>query len=60
VDIYEESLKKLRADSRTLGELEKAIGLPAETIRDIKNRIVKSPRFDTLKKIARHYGGEAA
>lgn len=60
MDIYEEALKKLRADTRTLNELEKAIGLPAETIRDIKNRIVLSPRYDTLKKIAAHYQRQAA
>jgi hypothetical protein len=59
-DIYEEALKKLRADKRTLNELERAIGLPAETIRDIKERITRSPRLDTVKKIVRHYEREAA
>lgn len=60
VDLYEDALKKLRADKRSLNELERAIGLPAETIRDIKRRIVRWPRYDTLKKIAEHYEREAA
>lgn len=58
MDSYEAALKKLRADQRSLNELEIAIGIPAETLRDIKNRICKNPRFDTLKKLARHYGRE--
>lgn len=59
-DIYESALKKLRSDQRTLNELEEAIGIPAETIRDIKNRRCKNPRYGTLKKLAKHYGREAA
>jgi DNA-binding Lrp family transcriptional regulator len=59
-DIYEEALKKLRADKRTLNELERAIGLPAETIRDIRERITKSPRLDTMKKIVKHYEQQQA
>ena len=54
-DIYETALKKLAADERSLNQLEEEIGVPAETLRDIKSGHVKSPRFDTLKKIARHY-----
>jgi DNA-binding Xre family transcriptional regulator len=59
MDVYEEALKKLRTDRRSLNELERAIGLPAETLRDIKHRIVKNPRLDTLKKIRAHYECEA-
>jgi DNA-binding Xre family transcriptional regulator len=60
VDVYEEALKKLRADRRSFNELEEVIGIPAETIRDIKRRIVKNPRLDTLRKIVAVYQREAA
>lgn len=60
VDIYEEALKKLRADKRTPKELGRVIGLPATTIADVKRRVTKFPRIDTMKKIARHYEREAA
>lgn len=60
MDSYEAALKKLRADQRTLNELEEATGIPAETLRDLKNRISKNPRYNTLKKLARHYDGEPA
>lgn len=59
-DPYEHGLKKLRADPRSINELERVIGIPAETIRDLKRRICKNPRYTTLKKIARHYEREAA
>ena len=54
-DIYELALKKLATDSRSLNELEREIGVPSETLRDIKSGHVGSPRFDTLKKIAQYY-----
>ena len=54
-DIYEIALEKLAADERSLNRLAEEIGVPAETLRDIKSGHVKSPRFDTLKKIAKHY-----
>lgn len=59
VDVYEEALKKLRADERSCNALERKIGVPAETLRDIKQRIVKNPRYDTLKRIAAFYEREA-
>jgi hypothetical protein len=58
MDIYEEALEKLRADERSLNVLEQVIGVPAETLRDIKRRIVTDPRMTTLRKIVAHYGGE--
>lgn len=60
VDIYEAALKKLRADQRPLLELEEVIGIPWTTLRDIKNRTTKEPQYHTLKKLAKHYGPEAA
>lgn len=60
MDSYDIALKKLRADQRSLNELEEETGIPAETLRDIKNRICKNPRYDTLKKLARYYEREAA
>lgn len=60
MDVYEEALKKLRADRRSFNELEEITGIPAETIRDIKRRIVKNPRLDTLRKIVAVYQREAA
>lgn len=59
-DIYEQALKKLRADRRSLNELEAETGIPAETLRDIKAKITKSPRLDTLRKLAKHYEAQAA
>ena len=59
-DIYELALKKLAADERSLNELEREIGVPSETLRDIKSGHVASPRFDTLKRIAKFYQREAA
>jgi hypothetical protein len=55
MDSYEEAIKKLRSDTRTLNELEQATGIPAETLRDIKNRICKNPRYETVKKLAKFY-----
>jgi DNA-binding Xre family transcriptional regulator len=54
-DPYELALKRLRSDRRSLNELEREIGIPAETLRDIKRRIVKFPRFDTLKRLVAYY-----
>lgn len=58
MDMYELALKKLADDERSLAQLAEEIGVPAETLRDIKSGHVKSPRFDTLKKIATHYDRE--
>lgn len=55
MDSYDDALRKLRADRRSLNELEEVTGIPAETLRDIKNRICKNPRFDTVKKLAKFY-----
>lgn len=60
LDIYDAALKKLRSDPRSPGELEEATGVKATTIRDIKKRICKNPRVDTVKKIVAHYFPEAA
>ena len=56
MDIYDLAIKKLGADRRPFNQLERDSGIPAETLRDIKRRIVKSPRFHTLKKLAKFYG----
>jgi transcriptional regulator with XRE-family HTH domain len=55
MDSYETALRKLRADRRTLAELEAATGIPAETLRDIRKRICKNPRYETVKKLAKYY-----
>lgn len=59
-DIYQTALDKLTRDQRSLNELEAETGIPSETLRDIKSGHVKSPRFDTLKKLAALYQREAA
>ena len=59
-DIYELALKKLSSDDRSLNELERETGIASETLRDIKSGHVKSPRFDTLKLLAKFYEREAA
>ena len=58
-DPYEQALKKLAADERSLNELSKLTGIPAETLRDIKSGHVANPRFDTLKKLAFLYAKAA-
>lgn len=60
VDIYDEALKRFRADDRPLLELEKVIRIPWTTLRDIKNGTTKDPEFRTLKKLAKHYNGQPA
>jgi len=60
MDSYELAVKKLIADQRSINELERVIKLPAETLRNIKRGIVKSPRLDTLRRIAKHYARETA
>ncbi len=55
IDIQDFVLGHLKADSRSLNEMERNIGVPAETLRDIRSGFVKSPRIDTLRKIATHY-----
>lgn len=57
-DIYDFVIEKLRADERSLMELQEACGVPSTTIRDIKSGSV-SPRIDTLRKIARLYVPES-
>lgn len=59
-DPYEQALKQLKKDKRSLNELGKLIGIPYETLRDIKNGITKSPGYATLKKLAAHYGEQQA
>lgn len=59
-DIYELALKKLAQDERSLNEISRETGIPSETLRDIKSGHVKSPRYDTLRVLARHYQEQAA
>jgi len=54
-DIYEYAVSRLRSDNHSLSELEKLMGVPAETLRDIKAGRVANPRIDTLRKIVAHY-----
>ena len=58
-DPYEQALKKLAADQRSLIELSKLTGIAAETLRDIKSGHVKNPRFDTLKMLSSFYARAA-
>lgn len=52
-DPYEQLIENLRADQRSLKQLEVESGVPEETIRDIKSGKVSSPRIDTLRAIAK-------
>jgi len=54
-DIFDVALMGLKADSRSLNEIAAEMGVPAETLRDIKSGHVSNPRIDTLRKIAAHY-----
>lgn len=60
LDIYDEALKKLRADKRNPREIGDSVGIPSTTIRDIKERICTNPRIKTVKKIVAHYFPEGA
>lgn len=55
MDIYEASLKRLKADSRSPRELSEFIDAPPGTLRDIKKGICKNPAFYTVRKIALGY-----
>jgi hypothetical protein len=55
MDRYEQALAKLIADERGPTELEQLTGLPAETLRDLKNKTTTNPRFNTLKALAAFY-----
>lgn len=59
-DPYDLVIRRLKADDRSNNELQKACGVPAETLRDIRSGHIKSPRLDTLRKIAALYEREAA
>jgi transcriptional regulator with XRE-family HTH domain len=52
-DPYEEVLNRLGKDERSLEQLERECGVPAETIRDIKSGKVKFPRLNTLRALAK-------
>lgn len=54
-DIHEAALERLRADERAPAVLEKEIGVPAGTLRDIKKNICTNPRWKTVKQIAAYY-----
>lgn len=56
---YDAALQKFHKDERPLQTLEQRIGVPWETLRDIKNGTTKSPRLDTLRKMAKHYERKA-
>lgn len=58
-DPYDAVIGRLKADDRSNNDLEKECGVPAETLRDIRSGHIKSPRLDTLRKIAALYQGEA-
>lgn len=60
MDFYDAALRRLRADDRAPSALEKAIGVPEETLRDIKKGVCKNPRVKTVKKIVAHYFPKAA
>lgn len=55
VDIYDQAVKRLKADSRSLLELERESGIPYETLRDIKSGRVKSSRMVTIRRVAKFY-----
>lgn len=55
MDIYETALRKLRSDKRDNKTLAHEIGLPKETVRDIRSGHVEYPRLPTLRLIYRYY-----
>lgn len=59
-DPYEMAIRKLRADRTPLNRLQRSTRVPYSTLRDMKRKKTRSPRLDTLKKLAAHYGTLAA
>lgn len=55
MDVYEDALARLKADERSCNELERLSGIPAETLRDLKNGTTANPRLSTLRQLARLY-----
>ena len=55
-DPYDRIMARLSSDTRSLNELSRLSGIPAETLRDVRNRLHRrSPRLDTLRAIAKLY-----
>jgi hypothetical protein len=55
MDYYDAALRKLKADTTSMCQLERDTGVPWETIRDIKYGRSKRFYYQTVKKIAAHY-----
>lgn len=56
MDLFQFVLDRLdREEERSLQQLARDTGVPYSTLRYIKERKTRSPRFDTLKKLADHY-----
>jgi len=55
MDIFESALQKLRSDKTPLNEIERSSGIAAETLRDIKRGITKSPRLSTMRSLVDYY-----
>jgi DNA-binding XRE family transcriptional regulator len=52
---YTDGLNRLRRDRRSTYTLAAEIGIPRETVRDIKTGRIRAPRWTTMQKIAGHY-----
>lgn len=55
MDYYEAALKRLKADTTPMTQLEKRTGIPWETIRCIKYGLSRRFYHQTVKKIAHYY-----
>ena len=56
MDLYARALKRFRSDKRNYSQLSRDMNLPWSTVRDIKKGLRKSPRVETIRHIAAHYG----
>lgn len=58
MDLFEFVLARLdEEEERSLQQLARDTGVPYSTLRYIRARKTKNPRFDTIKKLADHYQG---
>jgi len=61
MDLFQFVLDRLdREEERSLQQLARDTGVPYSTLRYIKERKTRSPRFETVRKLADHYEAREA
>lgn len=55
MDIYDQAIRRLRADCTDVKELAPRINVPISTLKDLINSKTKDPQLSTVRKIAKYY-----